>query len=172
MSLHSPEASKTQVPPCEALPEVLATRAGYLLNRSAGRIRQMTEEALAPLGIIPKHYGLLSIIHANGPSTQQAIGDILKVDRTTMVLLVDDAESKKIVMRGPHPTDRRCHLLSLSEHGKKIFNQAHQRVKKVEEEFFGVLHGEEKNRLMELLGKLFQQLDEHKTEAEQVMEKS
>ena len=172
MTTLSMPPSKTQIAPCDPLPEVLATRVGYLLNRSAGRIRQMTEEALQPLDIIPKHYGVMAVINANGPSTQQAIGEILKVDRTTMVLLVDDAESKDIVVRGPHPTDRRCHLLSLSEKGKRIFKEAHRIVKKVEDQFFNVLQKDEKDQLLHLLGKLFQQLDEEKPEVEKVMERS
>lgn len=156
--------------PCSPLPEVLATRVGFLLNRSANRIRQMTEEALAPLDIQPKHYGLMAVIKANGPTTQQAIGDVLKVDRTTMVLLVDDAESKDIVIRNSHPTDRRCHLLSLSEHGERIFEEAHRLVKQVEDEFFNVLAENEKEQLIALVGKLFQNVSQEPTKPEQPKE--
>lgn len=159
MSANLTETSKLSGAPCEPLPEVLATRVGFLLNRAAMRIRQMTEEALAPLNIFPKHYGLMAVIKANGPTTQQAIGDVLKVDRTTMVLLVDDAESKGIVIRNPHPTDRRCHLLSLSDNGQKVYEKAHRLVKKVEDEFFNVLKEREKAQLVALLGKLFQNSD-------------
>jgi DNA-binding MarR family transcriptional regulator len=159
MSANFTESSKLVGAPCEPLPEVLATRVGFLLNRAAMRIRQMTEGALAPLNIFPKHYGLMAVIKANGPTTQQAIGDVLKVDRTTMVLLVDDAESKDIVIRNPHPTDRRCYLLGLSENGQKVYEKAHRLVKKVEDEFFGVLKEQEKDNLITLLGKLFQNSD-------------
>lgn len=159
MSANFSESSKLAGAPCDPLPEVLATRVGFLLNRAAIRIRQMTEEALAPLNIHPKHYGLMAVIRANGPTTQQAIGDVLKVDRTTMVLLVDDAESRDIVIRNPHPTDRRCHLLSLSENGAKVYEKAHRLVKQVEDEFFSVLREREKDHLVALLGKLFQNSD-------------
>ena len=159
MSTNFTEASRISGAPCEPLPEVLATRVGFLLNRAAIRIRQMTEEALAPLNIFPKHYALMAVIKANGPTTQQAIGDVMKVDRTTMVLLVDDAESKGIVLRKPHPTDRRCHLLSLSENGQKVYEKAHRLVKKVEDEFFNLLKEREKAHLVALLGKLFQNID-------------
>lgn len=157
MSANFAESPKLSSAPCEPLPEVLATRVGYLLNRSAIRIRQMMEEALAPLNIFAKHYGLMAVVKEKGPITQQAIGDILKIDRTTMVLLVDDAEGKDIVIRNPHPTDRRCHLLSLSENGQKIFDKANHLVKKVEDEFFSVLGERDKEHLITLLGKLFQE---------------
>lgn len=150
------DPAKLACAPCAALPGILATRVGFLLNRAAARIHQMTEEALAPLEIFPKHYGLMAVIKAQGPSTQQAIGDILKTDRTTMVLLVDDAESKDIVIRNPHPTDRRCYLLSLSENGEKVYQQAHRLVKKAENEFFSVLKKPEQENLVNLLGRLFQ----------------
>ena len=162
------DTSKFSCAPCGPLPEVLATRVGFLLNRSAHRIRQMTEEALAPLNISPKHYGLMAVIQANGPITQQALCEVLKVDRTTMVLLVDDAESKDIVIRNPHPTDRRCHLLSLSENGEKVYKNAHKLVKKVEDEFFSVLAEKEKEELIGLLGKLFQSMDQDAPASEKV----
>jgi DNA-binding MarR family transcriptional regulator len=159
MTANLTEPSRLSGAPCEPLPAVLATRVGFLLNRSAMRIRQMTEEALAPLNIFPKHYGLMAVIKANGPTTQQAISDVLKVDRTTMVLLVDDAESRDIVIRNPHPTDRRCHLLSLSENGCRVYDEASRLVKKVENRFFSVLKKQEKDQLIALLGKLFQNSD-------------
>ena len=156
MSSNLPEPARLSAPPCDPLPEILATRVGFLLNRSAMRIREMTEDALAPLNIYAKHYALMAVVKANGPTTQQAIGDILKIDRTTMVLLVDDAESKDLVLRNPHPTDRRCHVLSLSENGQKVFKEANRLVKKVENQFFNVLEKKEKEQLIGLLGKLFQ----------------
>lgn len=160
MTTDYPSPSRLACAPCEPLPEVLATRAGYLLNRAAIRIRQMTEEALTPLNILAKHYGLMAVVKTHGPMTQQAICEILKVDRTTMVLLIDDAEDKDIVVRNPHPTDRRCHLLSLSENGLKVYKEANRIVKKVEDEFFNTLAGAEKEQLIALLGRLFQSLDQ------------
>jgi DNA-binding MarR family transcriptional regulator len=170
MSAHFAESSKLAGAPCEPLPEILTTRVGFLLNRMAIRIRQMTEEALTPLSIFPKHYALMAVIKANGPTTQQAIGDALKVDRTTMVLLVDDTESKDIVVRNPHPTDRRCYLLSLTDNGQKIFEKAHHLVKKVEDEFFNVLEQQEKEHLVTLLGKLFQNSNQEHSHAKKYSE--
>lgn len=153
------DAIKTSHAPCEPLPQVLATRAGFLLNRLAGRIRQMTEHALAPLEIVPKHYGLMAVIKASGPTTQQSLCESLKIDRTSMVLLVDEAESKDLVVRNAHPTDRRCHLLSLSENGLKTFDQAHRLVERAEDAFFDTLNTEEKENFLTLLGKLFKNSD-------------
>jgi DNA-binding MarR family transcriptional regulator len=170
MCAHITQPPKFSCAPCEPLPEILATRAGYLLNRAAARIRQMTEEALAPLNILAKHYGLMAVVKTHGPMTQQAIGEVLKVDRTTMVLLVDDAESKDIVVRNPHPTDRRCHLLSLSDNGEKVYKAAHRIVKKVEDEFFNVLAAPEKEQLIALVSRLFQNSDQEQPQASNLTE--
>lgn len=143
-------------PPCAPLPAVLASCAGFLLNRSANRIREVIDEALRPLEIDPRLFGLLATLATEGPLTQQAIGAMVKVDRTTMVGLIDAAERKGLIVRGPHPSDRRCHLLKLSAKGGRVHDKARGLVDNAENRFFGVLTPGEQAQLKELLSKLFQ----------------
>jgi len=137
------------------LPSGLMGRYEFLMNRPAQRIREMTEETLGPLKITPKQYGILASIHFEGHSTQRAISSMLKIDQTTMVILIDDLEEKGFVVRNDYPKDRRCYLLHLTPSGKELFKKAHKLVMKTEEKFLGPLSKMERKTLRKFLSKLF-----------------
>ena len=63
-----------------------------------------------PLKIGPKQYGILATIHYEGPTSQRAVGEMLKIDRSTMVLLTDELEEQKVLSRKDHPKDRRYYF--------------------------------------------------------------
>ena len=56
----------------------------------------MAHQVLKLLKISPKQYGILATIHYEGPASQRALGEMLKIDRSTMVLLTDDLEKMKL----------------------------------------------------------------------------
>ncbi len=127
----------------------------FLLNRPAQRIREMTEKTLEPLNISPKQYGILATVYHEGPTSQRAIGEILKIDRSTMVLLTDDLENKRVLSREDHPEDRRYYLLHLTPSGKELFRKAENLVVKAEEDFLAPLTKTERQDLRKSLSKLF-----------------
>jgi DNA-binding MarR family transcriptional regulator len=136
-------------------PRPLNTRVGYLLNRIALQIRQMAQEALKPLGMIPPHMAVLSTILAKGPQTQRGIGKLLKIDPTTMVWLIDDLEKKRLVRRGKHPEDRRAHLVELGPAGTAAFHRAARRLAQMEDHFLAPLSKKERDHLKRILTKLY-----------------
>jgi DNA-binding MarR family transcriptional regulator len=127
------------------------------LNRAAGIVRRMAEEELAPHGISPKHYGILSTIAANSPLTQQSLGEMLRIDRSTIVQLVDELEAKGAVVRGATPGDRRAYSLELTDAGKALLEVTGPRMLATQERFFGPLRPGEKKELHRLLTKLLEQ---------------
>ena len=50
--------------------------------------------------------------------TQKALEDMLRIDRTTMVALIDDLERTGFVIRQCHPRDRRAFLVWPTESGR------------------------------------------------------
>src|SRR5438132_14403186 len=73
-------------------PGSLAKRTGFLLAKASQRARELSEGSLAPIGIKPRHYCVLALLGEAGPSTQQALGDRLRIDRTSMVGVIDRLE--------------------------------------------------------------------------------
>lgn len=100
--------------------EVLA----YLLKHAHFRLTELTDAALAPLGIDSKDFGLLRVIAAGEPKSQASVAQTLSIDRTTMVALIDALSAKGIVTRRPDPDDRRRNVVELTEAGRAVLARA------------------------------------------------
>ncbi len=57
---------------------------------------------------------VLWVIHHTGPLTQQSLATHLEVTPRNISGLVDALEATGFVARGPHPTDRRATLVTLT----------------------------------------------------------
>jgi DNA-binding MarR family transcriptional regulator len=133
-------------PPAELLGHV-----GFLLNRAALLVREGFAEALRPLGVTPRHYGVLTYLAEAGPCTQQEIGERVLADRTTMVSVVDDLERLGLACRGPQPGDRRAYSVHLTGKGRQMQARARSVARAVNREFLQSLSAKEQHELRGLL---------------------
>src|SRR3954453_2673227 len=103
-----------------ALPSKLATSTGFLLGKAAQRAQVAFEQRLPPYKLRSREYGVLVLIRTQGPRSQQYIGEALRIDRTTMVAVIDDLERQGLVQRGRDPDDRRRYSISLTGRGREL----------------------------------------------------
>ena len=85
----------------------------YLLDEDMTR-------ALARDGLTKARAPLVWHLHQRGPSTQKALADALGTTPRNVTGLVDGLAAAGLVTRGPHPTDRRATLVSLTERGTTV----------------------------------------------------
>ena len=67
---------------------------------------------------------LLQALHCGGPAIMRDLGVQLGVSPRNMTALVDAMEDAQLVVRRPHPTDRRATLVELSPAGAREAEQA------------------------------------------------
>src|SRR6266567_4928642 len=67
----------------------LSNRLGYLLKHANQRLTELTSAALEPFHLNGRELGVLVVLDAMGPTSQQDAARRLGVDRTTMVALID-----------------------------------------------------------------------------------
>ncbi len=94
-------------------------RVPFLLYRAAEASHALANRMLADVGLAARQVGILTMVSELEPMTQKALGDALRIDRTTMVALIDDLESKGYVVRVRHPNDRRAFLVEPTAAGRK-----------------------------------------------------
>jgi MarR family transcriptional regulator, temperature-dependent positive regulator of motility len=123
---------------------VLLTRLNRLVYRHA------TEEAL---GMRLKQFALLSMLRDQGSVSQQALGEQMHVDPNNLVLLLNDAEANGWVERRRDPTDRRRHIVVLTDAGVEALKRAEEAIEDVEDQVLGPLNAEERANLRRLLQK-------------------
>jgi DNA-binding MarR family transcriptional regulator len=86
-------------------------RVPFLLYRAAEQSHSLANDMLARMELNARQVGILTLVIEREPMTQKALGDMLRIDRTTMVTLIDDLERKGFVVRQRHPRDRRAFLV-------------------------------------------------------------
>jgi DNA-binding MarR family transcriptional regulator len=125
-------------------PILLLTQLSRLINRRS------TPELL---GQTLKELGVLSYLRDYHEVSQQALTEGLCIDTNYCVMLLNDLESSGLVERRRDPADRRRHIVSMTEQGRKALHQAEAAQQTLEDEILGALDAEERSKLAHLLRK-------------------
>lgn len=94
-------------------------RVAFLLSQVGGRAAQEFARFLGPLGLSPADAGILRVIARSEGVSQQAVATALKMHASRLVALIDDLESRGLLVREVHPKDRRLYSLALTAKGKE-----------------------------------------------------
>ncbi len=127
---------------------------GYCLYKAALRLRVQMDEALSHEKLIAPQLGILGVLKDSPPLSQVALGTQMGIDKATIVKLIDDLESRKLVSRHPHPEDRRVNLVQITARGKTVFGDAIKICKKTEDHFLEHLEPSERDALRKIMPKL------------------
>jgi DNA-binding MarR family transcriptional regulator len=115
----------------------IRVRLGVLLRRAHRYASQTLSEALAPLGLTPRHFGVLLQISRDGVSTQRDLIGATGSDKAGMTRTVEDLESHGYISRRPSPADRRIAEIRLTARGREAFAEASSIASSVAEGLFG-----------------------------------
>ena len=123
----------------------------YLLVQLGFHVARRFSERLAPLGLEPRQFGMLTRLAANEGTSQQAIGELIGLNPTRMVFLVDELEKQGLVERRRNLDDRRSYALYLTGQGQATLSEA-QRVSTEHDRGIGAsLTGAQRRELATLL---------------------
>jgi DNA-binding MarR family transcriptional regulator len=126
----------------------------YLLVQLGFQVAGQFSERLAPLDLEPRHAGLLFRLAANEGLSQQAIGELLGLNPTRMVFLVDELEQRGLVERRRNATDRRSYALYLTAQGRDKLRQVRASGSDHQDELGASLTQAERIELTKLLRRL------------------
>jgi DNA-binding MarR family transcriptional regulator len=119
--------------------DAVTPRLGYLLKHAQLRFAEMSTEALAPFGVNGRLLAVLTVLADRLPQSQQEVAGRLGVDRTSMVLLLDELEQKRLVDRYPSPEDRRKNVVAVTASGLDVLEKAGKAADEAERRFLSTL---------------------------------
>jgi DNA-binding MarR family transcriptional regulator len=137
-----------------SLPPSMRDRVPFLLYRAAEESHALANQMLAGMALTARQAGILTMVTELEPMTQKALGDALRIDRTTMVALLDDLEDKGYVARQRHPRDRRAFLVHPTDSGRTAKVAAVRILDEQQRLFLAPLTPAERGQLAALLGRL------------------
>ena len=138
----------------QTVPELLRTSPGFLLGKAAQRGAELVERALAPLNLKARHYGVLAALDELGPRAQHQLGQLLRIDRTTMVAVVDHLERLGFAERTTDPQDRRAAQVRITRAGQVALDLARGTVHAADAALVSRLSSAQREHLVVLLEKL------------------
>ncbi len=110
----------------------------FLLNHASHVLATRMSAAFAEIGMTPRSYCVLA--HAmSGEYTQIELAKLVDLDKTTMVIALDELERVGYAERRPSPADRRARIVAVTPGGAEAVEAGHQVADRVHREVLEAL---------------------------------
>lgn len=140
--------------PTRTVPPVAPKVVGFLLSQLGYETARRFGLLMAEVELEPRQFAVLRTIGAYEGQTQNAVGELFRIPPSSMVALVDHLESRGLVERRPHPSDRRSRTLHVTTSGKEVLKRAMELAMSLETTICQGISGEERARLLDLLSRI------------------
>ena len=155
MASNTPKSAK-QLPAVDQVDtSYLESLLGYNARRAALAVIEVFMVRMAPFGLRPVDFSVLSLITHNPGITSRQLCNALDIQPPNLVTLVNSLEKRKLTIRRPHPRDGRATGLHLTAGGKKLMRNAESTAASLEAEVASRLSASESRTLIRLLQKVY-----------------
>jgi DNA-binding MarR family transcriptional regulator len=129
---------------------------GFHLRRAqVAAFKHFAQTVTQAEGITPGLYGMLQVIANNSGLTQSRLAEVMEVDRSSIVKVVNALEDKGLIRRDAAPNDRRSYHLRMTDGGKAALARIEAAVARQDREFSAGLSEDARRLLISLLKRLY-----------------
>ncbi len=133
----------------------LETLLGYNARRAALTVIAVFLQRMEPLGLRPVDFSVLTLIAHNPGVTSRQICAALDILPPNLVGMIKSLQKRGLIVRKPHPTDRRAQGLHLSPAGRTLQAEAELTATRLELDAASALTPGERQTLNRLLHKVY-----------------
>lgn len=123
----------------------------YLAHRYA---RAATNDALKVHEIDLRHLAVLADLAEHGSAKQRELVDRIRMDKSSLVHVLDQLERRDLAERRHDPQDRRSHAVVMTAKGRRLLDSASRTVDRAMQELLAGMTAGDKQQLNRLLDKL------------------
>jgi DNA-binding MarR family transcriptional regulator len=130
-----PTAQPKPLLPVEPAPEAaplqmgeLSELLGYALKRAQLKVFEDFLRCMSPLQLTPAQFSVLLLLDNNPGRNQTEIANTLGILRPNFVAMLDALEGRDLLTRMRSPSDRRSHVLMLTDKGRTTLSRARKLV--------------------------------------------
>jgi MarR family transcriptional regulator for hemolysin len=131
----------------------LSTNLCWLLARASHSLNTEMTAALESLNVSPRAQHVLGTA-LRGEYTQTELAKLVDLDKTTMVVTMDELEAKGLAERRPSPADRRARIVAVTEAGARKVRESEEIVERVHTDVLESLPAKERRVFLEALTRL------------------
>jgi MarR family transcriptional regulator, transcriptional regulator for hemolysin len=126
---------------------------GWLLKQASHALGTELVAALAPLKVSPRGYHVLTAA-STGEHTQTELAQLVGLDKTTMVVTIDELESAGLAKRLPSSHDRRARVIAVTKAGRRKVAEGRKIMDRVQDDVLATLPPSERAGLLAALNRL------------------
>ena len=141
----------TSTPLVNRVAKELAASPMFLLARLGFGIKARLLDEADTSGFALYDFSVLALVAEGRGEAQAQIAEVLAVDPSRVVALLDSLERRGFVTRQRDPHDRRRHVVTITPAGTKELQRLREIVKRLEAEFLAPLDAAQRSTLHELL---------------------
>lgn len=119
----------------------------WLLSRASHALMTELTAAFEQLGVSPRAHSVLSAA-LTGEHTQIEVARMVGLDKTTMVVTLDELEKAGLAERRPSPSDRRVRVIAVTDAGEQKVREAEAIGDRVREDVLSVLAPEDRRTFL------------------------
>lgn len=134
-------------------PKTLTGDLCWLLSTGAHSLVTQLTAALEDSGISPRGYAVLRTA-LEEERTQGEIARLIGLDKTTMVVTLDELEAAGLAERRPSETDRRARVVGVTKAGERKLREADAISERLQEDVLSVLPASEREAFLDSLERL------------------
>ena len=125
----------------------------WLLSTAAHSLTTEMTRAMEGLGVSPRGFSVLTTA-LSGAYSQTELARMVGLDKTTMVVTLDELEAAGLAERRPSPSDRRARVIAVTDAGERKVREAEAISARTNEDILGVLDPDEREAFMAALTRL------------------
>jgi DNA-binding MarR family transcriptional regulator len=148
----SPETQAVEAVETES-PQCLLGNLGWLLSRAHWALTSELNAAFEQLGISSRGYWVLAAAAAE-ERTQGELAEVVGLDKTTMVVTVDELEHAGLAERRRSKVDRRARVIAVTKAGRRKIVEGRKVVERVQSDVLSTLPVPQQLSFVEALASL------------------
>ncbi len=131
----------------------LSSHVGFHLRLAQLAVFEHFGKRLGEIDVTPAIFSVLEVLHLNDGITQSKLAAAVRLERSSMVPMLDKLSRRGLVERRASTTDRRHNHLHLTDAGRALLAEATARAAQHEKEVCKPFTIAEKKQLLELLSR-------------------
>jgi homoprotocatechuate degradation regulator HpaR len=136
--------SKANLPPTQrSLPMALL--------RARENVMAPVRAMLADTGLTEQQWRLLRVLSESGPLEATILSNRASLLLPSQTRIVQSMEARGLVVRRPHPSDKRRHTVEITQSGQSIIDENMDRAKEIARAFSSALGQDNFDTLLDLL---------------------
>jgi MarR family transcriptional regulator, transcriptional regulator for hemolysin len=125
----------------------------WMLKRAAHVLTAEITAALDDLGVSPRGHHVLHLA-MTGEYTQIELARMAGIDKTTMVVTLDELEAAGLAERRPSREDRRARVIVVTEAGERLVREGQQIIARIHADVLDALPADERQGFVAGLARL------------------